>query len=90
MDADIATWAGPILQTLVMAGTVGALIVRLHTDMKLLIQQVQQTKSDVYSLKEEMKKLAQVMIDLARQDTRLTNLEARMHELIRMQLEEKS
>lgn len=78
---DISSWVGMVLQTLGILGAVGMFVLRLHLDLRLLIQAQVQVKNVVDSHDTQLKQMGQILIDLARQDMRLTNAEARIHEL---------
>jgi Tfp pilus assembly protein PilN len=78
---DLSSWVGIILQTVAILGTVGAFLVRLQLDLKLLIQSLQQSKIEISDMKDQMKVLSHVVVDIAKQDARLNNLEARIQEI---------
>lgn len=82
---DLTINIGNILQTLAMMVAVGAFIIRLqqrlHLDLRLLLQSHNQQKEDIIKIKSQIEQLNKLVVDLARQDQRLTNVETRMQEL---------
>lgn len=78
---DLANWAAVLVQTVTIVGTMAAFLFRINTDVKVLVQRLLQTESRIGHLDTRMEKLSQVVIDLAKQDTRLANVEARVNEL---------
>lgn len=78
---DITSWIGTILQILVTIGTIGAFFARLHIDLKLLVQSQLQMKNTIDAHEAHLKQMGQILIDLARQDIRLTSAETRLHEI---------
>lgn len=69
------------IQTLAILVAGGGFLWRLQMDLKLWIQQSQIIAGKVAQIEVEIKKFSEVLIDLAKQDTRLTNIEARVQEL---------
>lgn len=82
---DITSWIGLVIQTIVFLGTVGGFVIKLHLDLKLLIQSQQQYQrqmnAEISDIKERVKGMGQVIIDLARQDMRMNSLDAKVQEL---------
>jgi hypothetical protein len=78
---DWANLAGIALQTIAIIFSLGAFVMRLHLDLRLWIQQSQATATEVAQIKQKMEKIADLITQLAIQDTRLNSIEARVHEL---------
>lgn len=77
-------WAnivGTTIQTLAILGTVGGFIFRLHLDNRLLLEKLTQSNIRIVKVEDEVKQLSQVVVSIARQDTRLDNVEARLQEI---------
>lgn len=82
---DISSWLGLAIQTVVFLGTVGGFVIKLHLDLKLMIQSQQQYQermnSEITDIKERVKGMGQVIVDLARQDVRMNAVEARVEKV---------
>ena len=78
---DLSSWIGLLLQTAAIIGAIAVFIVRHHIDFRLLLQSQQQSREKIASIESKMEKLSDVIIEIAKQDTRLNNLEARMQEI---------
>lgn len=78
---ELSNIIGTAIQTIAILGTVGGFIFRLHLDLKLLIQQQTQSVQRISKIETRMEQLSQVVVEIARQDARLNNLEARIQEL---------
>lgn len=78
---DLTSWLGIALQTLAIIITVGAFVLRIHLDVKLLVQRQEHMQDEQERIQSKLEALNQVLIDLTKQDARLTNIEFRMQEL---------
>lgn len=78
---DLASWAGVILQTLVIAGTLAVFLFRISTDVKIIAQRQSQTETRVGAIDVKMEKLSSLVVEIAKQDQRLNFLDARVQEL---------
>lgn len=78
---DLTSWIGIFFQTIAIMVSMGAFILRLHMDLKLLIQRQEHMQREQLNIQSRIEKLGQVVIDLAKQDTRLNNVEARLQEM---------
>lgn len=78
---DIANWAGIFVQTLAIVGTMAAFLIRINTEVKVLVQRISQSELRLVSVDARMEKLSQLVVDLAKQDQRLNNVELRVQEL---------
>lgn len=70
-----------IIQTIAILGTLAAFLGKLLIKLELMIQQHKQFRDEVNVIKTKVDELSRVVVDIARQDTRIINLEARVHEL---------
>lgn len=70
-----------VLQTIVTLLAVGVFILRLHFDLRLLIHAQLQQKEKIIGIETRLDQLGKVLIDLAKQDQRLNNVEARLQDL---------
>ena len=78
---DLNNWIGTTIQTLVLVGAIGGFVFRLQLALKLLIEQQAQYSVRMLKVEAKIEQLSQVLIDLARQDARLNNQEARIQEI---------
>lgn len=78
---DLANWIGIGVQTLAIVGTMAAFLIRINTEVKVLVQRISQSELRLGLLDTRMEKLSQVVVDLAKQDQRLNNVEMRVQEL---------
>lgn len=82
---DLASWVGIIIQTVAIIGTMGLFLFRMNTEVKILVQRLiqieKQTEYRLIAVDSKLERLSQVVVDLAKQDQRLNNVEARVQEL---------
>lgn len=78
---DWGNLAGIALQTLTIVGSLWAFVMRLHVDLKLWIQQSQAVAEKVAKIENKMEKMAELITQLAIQDTRLNIIEARVQNI---------
>ena len=78
---ELSNWVGTTIQTLVLVGAIGGFVFRLQLALKLLIEQQSQYSVRMMKVEAKIEQLSQVLIDLAKQDMRLSNQEARIQEL---------
>ena len=69
------------IQTVAILGTVGGFIFRLHLDNRLMLEKQIQFVARIGKIESRVEQLSNVVVDLARQDTRLNNVEARLQEI---------
>lgn len=78
---DWTNLAGTAIQTVVVLASIGTFIFRLHVDLRLLLQKQAQFVERVTKIENKVDALSSVLIDIAKQDARLNNLESRIQEL---------
>lgn len=70
-----------VFQTIVTLATIAFFILKIHTDLKLLVQSHNAQNTKINNIETRIDKLSGLVVDLARQDQRLNNLESRITEL---------
>ncbi len=78
---DLANWVGIAVQTLAIVATMAGFLMRINTDVKVLVQRLVQMEQHIDNLNSKTEKLSSVIVDIAKQDQRILNLETRVQEL---------